>query len=49
VIDEALFEALAVEQVVNRRTSKGGTAEANVRAAVQRAADQLATEQQPPE
>ena len=44
VIDEALFDALTVEQVVNRRTSTGGTAESNVRAAVQQAADRLAAE-----
>ena len=46
-IDKTLFEALAVEQVVNRRTSAGGTAAALVEAAVQQAAQQLAGEDLP--
>ena len=48
-IDDTLFEALAVEQVVNRRTSEGGTACAMVKAAVERAADQLTGESLPEE
>jgi len=47
VIDAGLFEALTVEQVIDRRTSKGGTATDNVRAAVQAAAEQLAAETLP--
>ena len=46
-IDTTLFDALAVEQVVNRRTSTGGTATALVAAAVQQAAQQLAGEDLP--
>jgi argininosuccinate lyase len=46
-VDADLFAALTVEQVVNRRTSKGGTATANVRAAVDLAADRLAAETLP--
>jgi argininosuccinate lyase len=44
VIDGALFEALQVEQVVNRRTSQGGTAVAVVKDAVRRAVDRLESE-----
>ena len=44
VIDDTLFEALTVDHVVNRRTSKGGTAEDNVQDAIERAAEQLAVE-----
>ncbi len=47
VIDADLFEALTVEQVIDRRTSKGGTATDNVRAAVRAAAEQLAAEALP--
>lgn len=47
VIDAGLFEALAVEQVIDRRTSKGGTATENVRAAAHAAAEQLAAEALP--
>jgi argininosuccinate lyase len=49
VIDGTLFDALAVEQVVNRRTSQGGTATALVEAAVRQAAEQLAGEALPEE
>jgi argininosuccinate lyase len=43
-IDADLFDALTVEQVIDRRTSKGGTATDNVRAAVLQAMDRLAAE-----
>jgi argininosuccinate lyase len=46
-IDAALFDALTVEQVVNRRTSKGGTATENVKAAANLAAERLAAETLP--
>jgi argininosuccinate lyase len=46
-IDAALFDALTVEQVVNRRTSKGGTATENVKAAANLAAGRLAAETLP--
>jgi len=49
VIDETLFDALAMEQVVNRRTSQGGTATALVEAAVRQAAEELAGETLPEE
>jgi len=49
VIDETLFDALAMEQVVNRRTSQGGTAAALVETAVRQAAEQLAGEALPEE
>ena len=46
-IDTMLFEALTVEAVVNRRTSKGGTAIGNVKSAVNTAAARLASESLP--
>ncbi len=46
-IDATLFEALTVEQVINRRTSKGGTATDNVKAAVSLAGARLAAESLP--
>ena len=46
-IDTMLFEALTVEAVVNRRTSKGGTAIENVKSAVSLAAARLASESLP--
>jgi argininosuccinate lyase len=46
-IDADLFDALTVEQVVNRRTSKGGTATENVKAAANLAAERLAAETLP--
>jgi len=46
-IDAALFDALTLEQVVNRRTSKGGTATENVKAAANLAAERLAAETLP--
>jgi argininosuccinate lyase len=48
-IDATLFDALTVEQVVNRRISQGGTATAAVTAAVQAAAKRLAAEALPEE
>ena len=47
VIENSLFDALTVEQVINRRTSKGGTATANVAAAITDADDRLAAETLP--
>jgi argininosuccinate lyase len=46
-IDAALFDALTLEEVVNRRTSKGGTATENVKAAANLAAERLAAETLP--
>jgi argininosuccinate lyase len=46
-IDMTLFAALDVEQVVNRRTSEGGTASTMVEAAIKQAAAQLAGESLP--
>jgi len=43
-IDAALLDALTVEQVVNRRTSSGGTATENVKAAVSLAGARLTDE-----
>jgi argininosuccinate lyase len=46
-IDTTLFAALDVEEVVNRRTSEGGTASTMVEAAIKQAAAQLAGESLP--
>jgi argininosuccinate lyase len=48
-IDAAVFDALEVEQVVNRRISEGGTASVLVEAAVKQAAQQLESESLPDE
>ena len=44
LIQKDVFEALTPEQMVNRRTSYGGTATANVRAAIEEAKAQLRAE-----
>jgi argininosuccinate lyase len=49
IIDETLFGALEVEQVVDRRTSAGGTASTVVEGAIKRAAAHLADESLPAE
>jgi argininosuccinate lyase len=49
IIDETLFGALEVEQVVDRRTSAGGTASTVVEDAIKRAAAHLAGESLPEE
>ena len=46
-VEADLFEALTVENVVNRRTSAGGTAQVKVAAAVEEAAARLADEHHP--
>lgn len=43
-VETDLFEALTMDRVVNRRTSEGGTATANVTAAVEKAAERLEAE-----
>lgn len=43
-IDGMLFEALKLEQVINRRTSQGGTARALVATALKKAVDRLSAE-----
>ncbi len=44
LIDEDIYEALSLEQVVNRRNSTGGTSRENVVAAIQRAREELRTD-----
>jgi argininosuccinate lyase len=44
LIDKDIFPALGVRQMIDRRTSSGGTASGNVRAAVVRARDLAARE-----
>jgi argininosuccinate lyase len=49
IIDETLFGALEVQQVVDRRTSAGGTASTVVEDAIKQAAEHLAGESLPEE